>query len=225
VSDPWADPATPTQPGAPYAGPPPTAPQPWAPQYGAPPYGAPPPYGTPPGHGWPPGYPGYPPPWAWTPQRPRKPGQVIGAAVLAFVQAGVVLVGTLYTYLFASVLGFFAAQGGLSDAGARALATEGQIVSLVQLLSVVPLVAGGVLVLTRRTPVAWWVLVGAFAVQVVLALYWMIRLTGALGADLGIDEPGPLAGSTLFFLAGPLVGLGLLAVGPGRRWFTEAPPG
>jgi hypothetical protein len=218
VSDPWADETTPTQPGPPYAGPPPTAPQPWAPA----------PYAPPPGYGWPPGYagyppPGHPPPWAFAPPRPRKPGQVIGAAVLAFVQAALALIGTLYTYLFASVLDVFVAETDLSDAGARSLAAEGQVLALVQLLSVVPLIAGGILVLTRRTRAAWWVAVGAFVVQVLLALYWLLRLTGSLGVGLGVDEAGPLISFTLFFVAAPAVGLGLLALGAGRRWFTEAP--
>jgi hypothetical protein len=217
VSDPWADPSTPTQPGLPYAGPPPTAPQPWGP------------YPTPPGYGWPPGYPGYPPPggypppWAFPPPRPRKPGQVIGAAVLAFVQAALALIGTLYTYLFASVLDVFAAETDLSDAGARSLAAEGQVLALVQLLSVVPLIAGGILVLTRRSRAAWWVTVGGFAVQVLLTVYWLLRLTGGLGAGLGVGDTGPLISFTLFFLAAPAVGLGLLTIGAGRRWLTDGP--
>jgi hypothetical protein len=146
---------------------------------------------------------------------------VIGAAALAFVQAGLALVGTLYTYFLATMLGVFADQGALSDPGARALAVEGQVLALVQLLSVVPLVAGGVIVLTRRTRMAWWLLVGAFAVQVLVTLYWLVRLTGVLGEDLGPDEAGPLVAATALFAAAPLVGLGLVGVGAGRRWFAE----
>ncbi len=102
---PWADPDTPTEPGEPYAGPPPTSPYPPAgysgvpygypdrPPYGYPaPYGHPGPSGHPAPYGFPPyGYPapyGYPGPWPAPASRaPRRPGQVVTAAVLAFVQA------------------------------------------------------------------------------------------------------------------------------------------
>ena len=211
--DPWADPATPTEPGAPYAGPPVTGPPgQWTapgPAWG---YGAP----------WPPpGY-GYPP--VWTPPRgPARPGQVIAAAVLAFVQSAFVLVGSLYTYFFASVAGWVASEGVGSPPGMAAVASEGRVLALVQLLSVVPLVIGGIVVLTRRSRGAWWLLVAALAVQVLIALYWLLRLTGAVGDGLGTPEADPVVPFVLVFAVAPLVGLGLLLVGPGRRWFDDAP--
>jgi hypothetical protein len=213
VSDPWADPATPTQPGGPYTGPPPTAPQPWTP--------APTPYAGGPGYGWPPGYSGHPPAWGWPPPRPRKPGQVIGAAVLAFVQAAVALIGTLYTYMLSALAGLSVDQGGF--AGLAGLASEGTTLAVVQLLSVVPLVAGGILVLNRRSRAAWLTLAVALVVQVLIALYWTLRLSGAIGDGFDADA-GPLAWFTIFFAAAPLVGLGLLFSGAARRWFAEPPP-
>jgi hypothetical protein len=216
VSDPWADPSTPTQPGAPYAGPPPTAPQPWAPA---------PPYGGAPGYGWPPGYPSPAPAWGWPPPRPRKPGQVIAAAVLAFVQAAIALVGTLYTYMLSALVGLTDNQGvAVGDPGVRALASEGTVLAVVQLLSVVPLVVGGILALNRRTRAAWLVLVLALVVQLLIALYWTVRLAGLVGDEFDADA-APLVGFTLFFAVAPLVALGLLAVGAGRRWFTEPTQG
>jgi hypothetical protein len=209
VSDPWADPASPTQPGPPYTGPPPTAPPPWAP--------APTPY--------PPPY-GYPPPWAWAPPpRPGKPGQVIGAAVLAFVQTAIALIGALYTYMLSALVGLSAGQGGTGlPSGFAGIASEGAVLAVVQLVSVVPLVAGGILVLNRRTRAAWLTLVLALVVQVLIALYWTLQLSGVIGSGFDADT-GPLAWFTLFFAAAPLVGLGLLTVGAGRRWFAEPPPG
>ena len=97
--NPWSDPSTPTQPGSPYLGPPPTAPHP---------YGYPSPYG---------GYPGYGYPGSWAPVPPRppqRPGQVITTAVLAFVQAGVVLFASLYLWFIASVVDL-AADGDRSS--------------------------------------------------------------------------------------------------------------
>ena len=218
MSDPWADPSTPTQPGQPYAGPPQTAPQPW------PPYGGPAPYGPPPGYAWPPAYSGYPPPWGYPPQRPGKPGQVIAAAVLAFVQAAIALIGTLYTYMLSALVGLTADQGGAAPPGVDGLADEGVVLAVVQLVSVVPLVVGGIMVLSRRSRTAWLVLVLAFGAQVLIALYWALRLSGLIGDEFDADG-GPLAAFTLFFAAAPLVGLGLLGVGAGRRWFEEQPTG
>ena len=202
--DPWRDPETRTEQGAPYAGPPPTGPAaPWG-------YGAP----------WPaPGY-AYPPVWAPPPLRePAKPGQVVTAAVLAFVQSAFVLIGTLYTFFLASIAGWVADQGTAPSPVDAAVASEGRILALVQLLSVVPLVVGGIAVLSRRSRGAWWLLVAALAVQVLLALYWLLRLTGALGDGLGAPEAGPLVPIVLVFAVAPVVGLGLLLAGPGRRWF------
>ena len=168
---------------------------------------------------------GYPPPWGWAPPpRPGKPGQVIAAAVLAFVQTAVALIGTLYTYMLSALVGLSAGQGGTGiPSGFAGIASEGVVLAVVQLVSVVPLVAGGILVLTRRTRAAWLTLVAALVVQLLIAVYWALRLSGAIGTgfDAGI---GPLAWFTLFFAAAPLVGLGLLAVGAGRRWFAGSPP-
>ncbi len=211
--DPWADPATPTQPGVPYAGPPPTTAAAWpAPAY-APPYA-----------GWPPAWSG----WAWPPApvRPRRPGQVVAAAVLAFVQAALVLVASLYVYLFASVAGLAAAEAGagLSLPRAEELAREGQVLALVQVFSVVALVVGGVLVLSKAGRAAWTTLLAALAAQVLLALYWAVRLTALADAVPGSGGGGGIAiGLALVFVAAPLTGLGLLVAGPGRRWFTDPP--
>ncbi|GAA3170621.1 hypothetical protein GCM10010531_24860 [Blastococcus jejuensis] len=222
MSDPWADPSTPTEHGAPYAGPPTTTPPGagWAPPgYGAPGY---PPSGyPPPGYGYPPpGY-GYPAPWPMVPRGPRRPGQVIASAVLAFVQAAMVLIASLYVWFAASIVDVVAADapGSLDTDTAQGLATEGTVLAIVQVLSAVLLVGAGVLALNQRNRRAWILLLAAHGFQVVLSLYWLVRLSSLAG-----DTPGPDAGAvffvfTLFFAAGPLVGLGLILFGDGRRWF------
>jgi hypothetical protein len=218
VTDPWADPSTPTEPGAPYTGPPPTAPVPGG-SYGQypPPYGYPGPHGYPAPYGQPHGA-----PWGPPPQKPRRPGQVITSAVLAFVQAGVVLIASLYVWFFASLADVAAAEAGAANTSRtmQALATEGTVLAVVQLVSAVLLVVAGIAALNRRTGLAWLLLLGAHAVQVVLAVYWTVRMLVVLG-----DVPGPGAEEsfvafTLFFAAAPLVGLGLVVGGPGRRWFA-----
>lgn len=226
-SSPWADPSTPTEPGAPYTGPPPTVPAPSAQglSYGAYPYGPLPgyaaiPYGAVPSGpygGW-----GPPPPGSWSPPgRPRTPGPVIAAAVVAMVQAALVLVAAIYVYFFATLAGLASnSTTGLDGTFfSREVATEGYRVALLQTLSSVLLVAGGVLALNRRSRRGWWTLLAALAVQLLLCGYWLLRLGGVLGDSFG--SGGVVVSFVLVFAIGPIVALGLLLGGPARRWFGE----
>jgi hypothetical protein len=214
--DPWADPDTPTEPGAPYAGPPTTAPpspDPTAPQPG---YGS---YAYP-GYA-PPGY-GYPYPYPVLPSRPRRPGQVIASAVLAFVQSAMVLIASLYVWFFASIVTVVTA-GAPGSLDAEGLATEATVLAAVQLASAILLVVAGVLALNRRGAGTWKLLLGAHGLQVALAVYWWARLV-MLAEDFPQGEvDGFLLGFTLFFAAAPAVGLGLLWAGASRRWFQDTP--
>ena len=213
--NPWADPTTPTQPGSPYQGPPPTTPQP---------YGYAPPYGYP-GYPTVPGY-GYPGPWGPVPPRaPQRPGQVITSAVLAFVQAGVVLFASIYLWFIASFVDL-AAQSDPSVSSSRvdSLTTEATVLAVVQLVSVVLLVVAGIRALTARTRTAWLLIVAANAVQIMLAGYWAIRLTTLLDELPGAGPQGAMAAFTIVFAASPLVGAGMVLVGAGRRWF-DGPTG
>ena len=207
---PWADPSTPTEPGLPYAGPPPTAP----PQWGPPAYGYPQPYAAPP---WGAPY-GHPVP----PRPPQRPGQVITAAVLAFAQALVVLIASLYVWFFASIADVAAAgaDGIYAPGTVEALATEATVLAVVQLASVLLLIGAGIWALTTRRREAGLLLAVALAVQVVLAAYWLVRLLSELGGPGG---DGSIVALSLFFAAAPLVGLGMLVIGPGRRWFDSTP--
>jgi hypothetical protein len=209
---PWADPATPTEQGAPYAGPPATTP----PHGGYPgPYGYPAPY-----------HPQWGPPAPWgpvPPRRPQRPGQVITAAVLAFAQAVVVLIASLYLWFFASMADLAAAEADdvYSPATVGALATEGTVLAVIQLVSAVVLVGAGLWALNTRRRGAWLLLMAALAAQVLLAGYWAVRLMSEIGA---FDSAGAILAVSLFFAAGPLVGLGMLLVGPARHWFGGTPP-
>jgi hypothetical protein len=215
---PWADPATPTEQGAPYTGPPPTQPHAGYPG----PYGYPAPYHPAsyhPAPQW-----GPPAPWGPVPPRPpQRPGQLITAAVLAFAQAVVVLIASLYLWFFAAMADLAAAEadGGYSPATVGALATEGTVLAVVQLVSAVVLVGAGLWALNTRRRGAWLLLMAALAVQVLLAGYWAVRLMSEIGA---FDSAGAILALSLFFAAGPLVGLGMLLVGPGRQWFGGTPP-
>ncbi|SFL18204.1 hypothetical protein [Geodermatophilus ruber] len=217
--DPWSDPAGGTGAGAPYAGPPVTAP---ASSWGTPaPYGWPPasPYGAAP-YGWPPAGPyGMP----WPPQGgPRLPGQVIAAAVLAFVQAGVVALTSAYVFLLASVFTLAAAEPGFPGDG-EALATEASVLAALQVVSVIVLVAGGILALNRRSPGARRTLLAALGAQVALALYWAVRLLALAEGAVGSNPSAVLLFAVFCFAAAPAVGLGLLVGRPAREWFGGTP--
>ena len=226
---PWADPATPTEQGMPYVGPPPTGPPAPVQPYGFSPYGPPSypqPYGPPPyGAAYPPPH-GYPQPWVpGPPPGPRRPGQVVGSAVLAFVQAGLVLFASLYVWFAVSLVGFAAGQapGAGGSATAQELAAEGNVLVLIGGVSTVLLVVAGIAGLTRRSRTAWLLLVAGHAVQILLAAYWGIRLYTVLGDVPGTLSEGAFASFALVFAAAPLAGLGLVLFGPGRRWFDGTP--
>jgi hypothetical protein len=211
MSDPWADPNAQAYPGPPATDPPP-APQPSP--YGYPQYGYP---------GYPPyAYPApYPATWPPVPAGPRRPGQVIAAAVLAFVQAAMVMVSSIYVVLFSSLIDIAADADPTSAPPQEVsqLASEGTVVGIVQVASAVLLIVGGVLVLNSRRRRSLVVLVVAFAVQVLLCIYWAVRLS-VIASDLpGSGSTSAFLAFALVFFAGPAVGLGLVLLGSGRRWF------
>ena len=181
-----------------------------------------------PSYGYPPqyGYPGYGSPAPWgpvPPRRPQRPGQVITSAVLAFVQAGVVLIASLYVWFFASVIDVLAEDNPAVFRSSRmqSLATEVTVLAVVQLVSVVLLIVAGIRLLSARTGAAWLLAVAAHAVQIVLAGYWAVRLVTLLNEAPGADSSGALAAFTFVFAAAPIVGLGLVMAGSGRRWFES----
>ena len=196
---PWSDPATETEPGAPYTGPPPTTMPYWTPAVPhAPPWSQP----------WPP-----------APTRPQRPAQVIAAAVLSFVQAAGVALASAYLQLLGSVFSMAADEPGF-PADAAALAAEAGVLAVVQLVSVVVLVVAGVLALTSRRPLARWALAAACALQLALAGYWMARLLGAFGSASGL-----LPFVVVCAAAAPAVALGLSVGRPARAWFGGDPAG
>jgi len=83
------------------------------------------------------------------------------------------------------------------------------------------LIVGGVLVLNSRRRRSLVVLVVGFLVQVLLCVYWAVRLSVIASALPGSAPAGAFLAFTLVFLAGPAVGLGLVLLGAGRRWFGE----
>ena len=157
------------------------------------------------------------------PRRPQRPGTVITSAVLAFVQAGIVLIASLYVWFFASVIDVLAEDNPAVFGSSRmeSLATEVTVLAILQLLSVVLLIIAGIRVLSARTRAAWLLALAAHAVQIVLAIYWAVRLVTLMNEAPGADSTGALAAVTIVFAAAPVVGLGMVVAGSGRRWFAS----
>jgi hypothetical protein len=120
-----------------------------------------------------------------------------------------------------SLIGFAAGQAPATSASgtAEALASEGEVLALLGVLSAVLLVVAGIAGLTRRSRAAWLLLLAGHAVQVVLAAYWAARLHTVLGDVPGTVDESAFASFALVFAVAPLVGLGLVLFGPGRGWF------
>ncbi|WP_222263745.1 hypothetical protein [Modestobacter marinus] len=177
----------------PYSGPPrwqPPPPQQWPP----------PPW--PPASGWPPGS-GWPAP-GWV-RPPRRPGVVITAAVLAFVSAGFVALGTVYAMVFSALL-------AVVDGPAAGL---GPWIALVQLAVVGALVTAGVQELRGRP--RW--LRGAAAAQVALSIYWAVVLgdvTAVPVSDAALSVP-------VVFAALALAAGGCTVLPEARAWAARAP--
>jgi hypothetical protein len=189
-------PAQQQAPAQPWGPPPWTQPQgaqpPWAqPSWGQPPWGQQPwgqqPWGPPPG---------------WQP-RPQRSTLLVSAAVLAFVSALLVLVGTVYAMAFSALLSL--ARGPSTGVGAGTAVTQLALAGL--------LVVGGVRVLGGSR---WWLL-GAAALQLALSLYWVVVLGDVAPSTLseGVFVL-PLLYGVLALLAG-----GLPFLPEVQRWLRQ----
>lgn len=192
--------------GAPYEqspthpGPAPYQPQPGYPA--APGYGPGP--GAPVAMAYPGPYGGYGPPRR---NGPPRPGGATAAAVLHFVQGGIVLIASLYLLFALSVI----------EALTETTQSEFTIVTVVQLASAGLLIAGGVTLLSGNSLVLSYV---AGAVQLALVLYWAIRIASFTSGEL--DEVFPsLAIMSMFFAVLPIIALSLSATTGVRRWAAE----
>ncbi len=180
-------------------GPPPYGP-PASPRYGAP---ASPRYG-PPGPP-PPGYPGsYPAPWDT-----GRPGGIPAAAVLAYIDAGLLILAGLLLLVGASAVDSWNDAFGSHDNSVTVeLAADG----LVNLISAGLQIAGGVL-LTGRSETGRTLLTAGGAVCIAAGVYWVIR-----AHDLGVVV------WTIVFVALPIIALSLAWTVPATRWLRGEDP-
>jgi len=95
------------------------------------------------------------------------------------------------------------------------------VLAIVGIASVVLLVVAGIRALSARTRAAWLLTIAAHAVQIVLAVYWAVRLVTFMNDIPGPDSSAALAAVSIVFAAAPVVGLGLLLSTSSRRWFES----
>lgn len=147
------------------------------PQYGQPPYG----YGQ---------QPGYPPQYGTpygAPSGPQRPGAALAAAVLSYIQAGVVL-----------ICSFFVLAAGTE-------LTELLLIGIVQLISVGLLIFGAVQITsgTGRN-----MMIAACVLQLALVVYYLIRIASLDELDAADTEGAVVI--PLFFAVMPAVALALV---------------
>jgi hypothetical protein len=204
-----------------YQGPPPTGQ--WMPQQPADPWATPQPdgYAQPSGYqppGYPPGYPapgypapgypapGYPAPGYPAPGYPRypagyvsgpaRPGTAIGAAVLGYISAGLlVLAGSLLLFGASFVSDVETAAGSGTDYGSE-LALDG----FVNMIAAGLLIAGGVM-LTGRNPNGRIMFSIGSGLVIAETLYWLVRFDGFTATGFVVYS--------VLFGALTVVGLGL----------------
>ena len=149
--------------------------------------------------------PGYPPagyPGAYPPAKPARPGAVTASAVLAFVQAGAVIIAGIVVLAGAtSVL-------DIDDDRATGVGTEFTLVAIVTLICGALLVIGGAQSFQRKVTI----LVVGSAVSLLLSVYWLIRTIG-LGADFGVAIIWPLIFAVL-----PIIIISLSLGSTGKAW-------
>jgi hypothetical protein len=168
------------------------------PGYQPPGYG---PTGYPPGPYPPAGYPpqGYPPgsyPSGGSPFGPVKPGVITAAAVLAFVQAGLLVFGGLVSFAGARVL----ADLDVSVDGPGLLTVLG----ILAVVAAGLLIAGGVLVHQRKPAL----LIAGSAVSLALSAWWLVLLSQG-SAEVTLP---------LVFAVLPIIALCLVLGGAAKNW-------
>jgi hypothetical protein len=199
--------------GSGYTGPPPTAnhdpglyPQPGGPY--AYPYLPQPGYGPPPGYGYPaPGY-GYPPPGD------RRPGPLTAAAVLGYINAGLLILAAMILFSGASLISDLSDQDSTLDPGS--ITAELTFDGFLNLFAGGLLIAGAVLMSTRRAAGRTLYSAGG-AIVLIEVIYWLVRW-----GDL-VQNVSDLVPYVLLFTALAVIGLSLAWTAQGTRWLRVNP--
>lgn len=166
------------------------------------PYPGPPPYGPP--------YPPYPHPGSYRPPWDTgRPNSIVTASVLAYVNAGLLILAGLLLLAGASAVESWNNAFG-SDG--NSIGTELAVDGLVNMVSAGLQIAGGVLVLGRSERGRIVLTVGG-ALCIAAGVYWVFRVH-----ELSV------AVWDLIFVALPVTGLALVWTGPCTEWLRGNDP-
>ena len=148
----------------------------------------------------------------------QKPGSVTGAAVLAFIQAGITLITTGILFF-----GLFAAASAANAADVKVDATMGWVVSIAQLVGLVLLIIGAVQLMSGSSRVLYLV---AVVLELAICGYYLVLLGGADAGGISAleDMKGAALVIPIVFAIMPLIGL-ILALGSGAGRYIEAKRG
>lgn len=117
--------------------------------------------------GWSGSYPQPHPGWGG----PQRPGQVTGAAVLGYVEAGLLMISALFVFAGASIVNDTANALNAGDGGITA---QFVLAGMANLIAAALFIAGGAM-FTGANPTGRVLLVAAITLTAVTALFWVIR--------------------------------------------------
>lgn len=102
---------------------------------------------------------------------PQRPGQVTGAAVLGYVEAGLLMISSLFVFAGASIVNDTASALSAGDGGITA---QFVLAGMANLIAAALFIAGGAM-FTGANPTGRVLLVAAITLTAVTALFWVIR--------------------------------------------------
>lgn len=142
---------------------------------------------------------------------PSRPGTIMAAAVLGYVQAGITLIPTIL---------IIAGLGAASDVGETGEVVLGWLIMIAQLAGCVLLILGGVKLAGGTTRNIY---VAGAALELVICLYYLIRIVAADDAGLEFAEDMKAMATIfpLFFAIMPVIGLSLALGGAGAQWLKS----
>lgn len=188
----------------------------WPPPDGEPTYPteSTPPTGHPPTTSYPPIYP-YPPVggYGWFPVPPSRPGTLTAAAVLGYVNAGLVSLAGIVLFTGASLVSDVDDSTGANH---DSLTAEFVVDGFLNLIIGALLIAGGIWMCSRRSSGRVLYTVGG-ALVVAESVYWMVRWSNRLSDDVGLIV------YALIFATIAIVGLSLAWVREANEWLRTDP--
>lgn len=142
----------------------------------------------------------------------QKPGAVTGAAVLAFIQAGITLITTGIIFF-----------GLIGTASSDVDQTQGWIVAFAQLAGLVLLILGAVQLMSGSSRVVYLV---AVILELAICGYYLVTILSADAGGISAleDMKGAATVIPVVFAVMPLIGL-ILALGSGTSRFIQAKRG